>query len=106
MDLFIPTKINKDNIFANGIGKKEVKRIITGTLISLPIGLVIGLLLMSGIRAVLISIVITGSLFACVTYLIVLKTSINLSVYIFVGLLKAYLKGQKYYKYKKLKEWF
>lgn len=106
MDLFIPIKINKDNVFAKGIGNKEMKRIVIGALIGLPVGLLTGFIFAQGIQALLIITVITTAIFAAITYFVVLRTPINLSVYVFIGLLKKHLKEQKFYKYKKLKEWF
>ncbi len=105
MELFIPTRINKDNIFGNGFGKKEVKTIVIAIILSLIVGFVIGICFLHDIKAILILTVCVGLVTAVVSHYLLVKDSLNLSVYIYIQLIVAFLKNQKFYQYKRLKEW-
>ncbi len=107
MELFIPTKIYKDNKYGKGFGKTEMRRTIVISLIGLVIGLITGLTIFnSDFQTILMSTVIVGVVFAVVGFFVSIRNSINLSVYHYLSIMINFLKYQKLYKYKKLKEWY
>lgn len=107
MELFIPTKINKKDKFGKGFGKDEMRRTVISAIIGLLIGLVVGLIFLNrSYEHILISTVIGGGLLGINGYFISIRNSINLSVYYYLTLMIDFIKQQKKYKYKKLKEWY
>ncbi|MEG0894495.1 MAG: hypothetical protein RSE93_02190 [Oscillospiraceae bacterium] len=106
MELFMPTKIQKDNVYGNGFGKSEMKRTVITIFVGLAIGVLLGVFIFnSNFQTILLSIVFSGVVFGAIGYYSNLKNSINLSFHHFIVLIFNFLKGQKHYKYIKMEEW-
>lgn len=107
MELFIPTRMGKDNIFGKGFGKKEMKRTVVFSVIGLALGLIAGLSIFNAnFQSVMISTVVGGVITTSIGYFVTQKNSINLSVYDYVHIIKVFFITQQFYKFKKLKEWY
>ncbi|WMJ24300.1 hypothetical protein RBG61_06445 [Paludicola sp. MB14-C6] len=105
MDLFIPTKINKDEKFAKGFGKKEFKRLIVTIAVTLISSFTISILAtrslqLAAIIAVSICVFVGG-----ISYFLFVRVANNLSVYNYIQLTIKFIREQQFYRYKKLKEW-
>lgn len=106
MELFIPTRIQKDNVFGKGFGVAEMKKTVFTAVIGLLVGATIGLIWFNqSFQTVLIATVITGTIFAGIGYFVFTKNTINLSVYHYITLIKTHLSSQHLYLYKRLEEW-
>lgn len=105
-ELFIPTRIQKDNKFGKGFGQKEMNRTVIFAIFGLGFGLGLGLLIFNtNLQTILITMTIVGLISASLGYLVSMKNSINLSVWHYLILFSEFLRGQKLYKYRRLEEW-
>ena len=105
-ELFIPTRIHKDNAFGKGFGKKEMERTVIFSIGGLAIGLAIGIIVTNtNLQSILITTTIVGLISTVIGYFLSVKNSINLSVWHYLTIIKEFYKNQKLYKYKRLEEW-
>lgn len=105
--MFIPTKIQKDNIFGKGFGKVEMKRTLVFTVVGVVTGLLLGVFIFNeNFQSILIATVAGGGAITALGYFICVKISINLSIYDYIQLILTFTKTQQFYRYKKLKEWY
>lgn len=105
-ELFIPTRINKDNIFGKGYGKAEMRRLTITILIGVAVGAVVGISWFNkSLQDILVASVAGGIAFAFFGYILFTKNSINLSAYHYILLFRDFMLKQQMYRYKRLNEW-
>lgn len=106
MELFIPARINKDDKFGKGFGKAEMRRTAIFVVFGLGTGLCFGLLFFyTAIQTILLATVAGGAFTGVVGYFFSVKNSINLSVAHYIAMVKRFYNEQRFFLYKKLKEW-
>lgn len=106
-ELFIPTKINKNDKYFKGFGVKEMIRTAIFTGIGLAVGLFVGIMFFNqSFSTILISLILIGSLFAVLGYMFFVRIDINLSLFDFIYHQIHFSKGQKLYLYKREREFY
>lgn len=102
MNLFMPTRMSTRY---KGIGKKEVIQIgVTAGIILLLVALA-AIVLSRDLQTVLIASAFGGMIGGLMAFFFYQKSSINLSVYDYLILMLRFSGAQKYFPYKKSKEW-
>lgn len=106
MGLFMPTKIQKDNIFGEGIGKKEVKKISFSVLIGGVLGICIGIIFFrANSQMFIFSVVLSAGIIGMIAFFTYKKMSTNFCIADYLRFMLSFIKFQKMYKYNRLKEW-
>lgn len=106
MELFIPSKIDRNSKYGKGIGSKEFRKTVLSGVISLPIALIICSMCFKEFQIVLLASVASSGLIVCLATVFFKKIISGRSVYDILRYMIFFLKEQQLYKYKKLKEWF
>lgn len=102
-DLFVPTKIAKEDIYGKGFGKRELKRLVPFIGIGALCGAAFAMIKSMPIKSFMISTVVGALIAGGFGYFLFQKNSINISMYDYLAIMVKFFKSQKLFVYQKMK---